>query len=263
LNLTDDAYRYSLSARRLHRPTQVLGGTFSHPSHTSCSVGGDSELLPPSFPQEVGVPQGGVASPILFNIILEVLLRFVNARAAELGVECSDAAAGATGAAHEPLRLLALAYADDVVLIQVCPNTETAQQALNLVQEWADAFGMTIGVGAGKSQAMFVDADTVKLACANDVNGKSTRTATAGANAVTPNLHADEDAEDPDDEVLSFADEDDGPCDEERDDPAAEQMPHPQRPQLRKGQAFVNGELYGAGTGRPLPYVPRSLPPRP
>jgi hypothetical protein len=38
------------------------------------------DLQPSSF------PQGGVLSPILFNIVLKVLLRFVNARAAELGV---------------------------------------------------------------------------------------------------------------------------------------------------------------------------------
>ncbi len=56
-----------------------------------------------------------------------------------------DAAAGTVGAAPEPLRLLALAFADDVVLI--CPDSDvqSAQQALNLVQEWAPAaFGMTI-----------------------------------------------------------------------------------------------------------------------
>jgi hypothetical protein len=82
----------------------------------------------------------------LFNIVLEVLLRYVNAHAAELGVVLS--ADAATGAVPEPLRLLALAYADDAVLI--CPDVQSAQQALNLVQEWAAAFGMTIGVGAGR-----------------------------------------------------------------------------------------------------------------
>jgi hypothetical protein len=42
-----------------------------------------------------------------------------------------------------------LAYADDVVLI--CPDVKAAQQALNRVQEWAVDFGMTIGVGQGKT----------------------------------------------------------------------------------------------------------------
>ncbi len=110
-------------------------------SRITLCVGGD--LQQPSFPQEIGVPQGGVLSLIQFNIVLEVHLRYVNAHAAELGLVFSaDADAGAV---HEPLRLLALVYADDVV--QICrPDVKSAQQALNLVQEWAAAFGITIGV---------------------------------------------------------------------------------------------------------------------
>ena len=224
-------------------------------SRITLRIGGD--LQPPAFPQKMGVPQGGVLSPILFNIVLEVLLRYVNARNAELGVEFSATAAGSAvpdAAVPSAIRLLALAYADDVVLI--CPDVKSAQMALNLVQEWAVDFGMTIGVGAGKTQAMFVSAETVKLACANDVNGMPKR---AAVTAVSAGL------DDPtDDDDSSFVDDDDEPCDEERDDPTVEPQPRqPPHLPLRKGQAYVNGELRGAGTGKPLPYVPRPLPPLP
>ena len=217
----------------------------------------EGSLLQPSFPQEMGVPQGGVLSPILFNIVLEILLRFVNTQAAALGVNMAAEDARRKGVIRVPpaIQLLALAYADDVVLI--CPDVKTAQQALNLVQEWAVDFGMTIGVGQGKTQAMFVSAEKVKLACANDVNGMPKK----GTSAAAVDVSEDAAFEDPDDDNLSFVDEDDEPCDEERDDPTVVEQPQTRRAPLRKGQAYVKGELRGTGTGKPLKYGPRPLPP--
>jgi len=130
--------------------------TWTAQSQITLKMGGVAQK---PFPQETGVPQGGVLSPICFNLLMEVLLRYVNAHAAELGVTIS---AGAHDLS-EALQLLALAYADDVVLI--CPNVEAAQKAVDLVQKWAAAFGMVIGVGQGKTEAMFVCAETVKKAC--------------------------------------------------------------------------------------------------
>jgi len=44
----------------------------------------------------------------------------------------------------------------------VCPsNKAAAQEALRLVEAWAADFGMTVGVGQGKSMAMLVSAATV------------------------------------------------------------------------------------------------------
>ena len=73
----------------------------------------------------------------------------------------------------------------------ICPNREAAQQALRLVQEWAVDFGMTIGVGQGKSMAMMVNANTVKQACRDDVNGMPKRNATTATITSGVNSNAD------------------------------------------------------------------------
>ena len=230
--------------------------TWTAQSRITLCVGG--VLQQPSFPQETGVPQGGVLSPILFNFVMEILLRYVNTRASELGVKLSAEFAEGKGVVPLPpaLKLLALAYADDLVLI--CPDPVAAQAALDLVQEWAVDFGMTIGVGQGKTEAMYVSAATVKKACADDVNGMPKKSATL---ATEPLAAAAASVEDPDDDNVSFVDGDDEPCDNERDDPTVVEPTQPSRPQLRKGQGWVNGELRGAGTGKPLLYTPRPLPP--
>ncbi len=103
---------------------------------------------------------------------------------------------------------------------------------------------------------MFVSAEKVKLACANDVNGMPKKGTSAA-------VDVSEDAafEDPDDDNLSFVDDDDDPFDEERDDPTVVEQPQTRRALLRKGQAYVKGELRGTDTGKPLKYGPRPLPP--
>jgi hypothetical protein len=216
--------------------------TWSEQSNIRFKMGGVSQQ---PFPQETGVPQGGVLSPICFNFFIEVLLRYVNEHAGKLGVTLAGGA----------LQLLALAYADDVVLI--CPNLSSAQEALDLVQKWAVAFGMVIGVGKDKTQAMLVRAATVLEACANDVNGMPKKSGTATVDPDPPPTF-----DDPDDESVTFDDEDEA---WEGEDPVVPDPPAslPLEPQLRKGQAWVNGRLCGVGTRRPLPYQPRPLPPLP
>ena len=124
---------------------------------------------------------------------------------------------------------------------------------------------MTIGVGQGKTEAMFVSATTVKQACADDVNGMMKRS--VAVNVSTDfDPAASDDSEDPDDDHATVFDDED----EEwlpGDDPVVE-APRPKRgkPKLlpiRSGQALVDGKLRGVGTGKPLPYVPRRLPPLP
>ena len=210
------------------------------------------------FPQETGVPQGGVLSPVIFNLFIEMLLRHVNAHAAELGVELSAVEAARAGVANLPpaLQLLALAYADDVVL--VCPSLEAAQQALRLVQDWARDFGMTVGVGRGKTEAMFVSAATVAQACKDDVNGMPKRSAAAAEMAADADPAPCDDVSD-DDASTVFGDPDDEEWLPASDPVVVERQPS-KRPPLRKGQVYMNGEVRGAGTGKPCPFVPRPLP---
>lgn len=244
---------------RMGVPDAFLGLLRSWTSQSRITMRMGKSVLEP-FPQGVGVPQGGVLSPILFNLFIEVLLRYVNARAAQFGVEIStEHATSDDGVIPPPLRLLALAYADDVVLI--CPTREAAQQALNLVQEWASDFGMTIGVGKGKTEAMLVSADVVKSACANDVNGMPKKRAVPAPAAEDCDPAPRDD--DPDNDSLQGLDYED---DEwlPPGDPATIEVPSSaSRQPLREGQTLVNGVLRGAGTGKPRAYTPRPLPPLP
>ena len=154
-----------------------------------------------------------------FLIFIEVLLRHINKHANELGVELSAENAKRAGVTNLPpaLKLLALAYADDVFLgVLICPSFDAAQEALQFVQEWAMDFGMTVGVGQDKSMAMLVSAATVIQACENDVNGMpkragSVRVSTRAIEEDTMNdptrtgdVQTDDD---PDDEEWSFGDD--------------------------------------------------------
>jgi hypothetical protein len=231
-------------------------------SNISLKMGG-AKLEP--FPQETGVPQGGVLSPICFNFFIEILLRYVNAHAAEFGVPISAVDAAKFGAPNLPamLHLLALAYADDVVLI--CPNMAAAQSTLNLVQKWASAFGMAIGVGQGKTEAMLVRASIVTKACADDVNGMLKKSCAPHADGMDASSDddPDDDSKSTNSDPNSVGSDEEWRDDVSDDDPTTEKLPQQQQPKLRKGQALVKGVLCGAGTGRPLPYEPRPLPPKP
>jgi len=235
-------------------------------SRVTLSMGG--VCLAP-FAQEKGVPQGGVLSPIIFNFVMEVLLRYVNSNAQRLGIEVkADAALHSKSSAvlPPPLWLLALAYADDVVLI--CPNRAAAAEAVDLVQEWAEEFGFTIGVGGGKTEAMIIDAEIVKVACAADKTGelnpklRSQETLDGVAAKVcspsfTDRILASDDDDDGRNTVIdSESDSDDA------DDPTVDEAKC-NLPKLRPGQRLINGVIRGCQTRRPLPFEARPLPPVP
>jgi len=208
--------------RRIGLPDEFIGLLKSWADQSRITLYmGDSPQQP--FPQEKGVPQGGVLSPIIFNLVLEVLLRYVNAHGRSLGSRSALRSAAAAAAARDgtanaplppPLQLLALAYADDVVLI--CPNRAAAQRALDLVQDWSEHFGFTIGVGAGKTEAMFISAQTVKEAWKNDENGML-RPDLRDPEPPEPDPSAEPQAVSHDDDHSTVLDDDD----EDGDDPEA------------------------------------------
>jgi len=105
-------------------------------------------VLSPPSPQTKGFPQGGVLSPLGFNLVLEPLLRYLKRRLHTHGV--THSVGGVT------LVLCVLAYADDIVLI--CPNRELLRDLGEDVRVWCEAFGMTMGMGNGKTMAMYVPA---------------------------------------------------------------------------------------------------------
>ena len=236
-------------------PTEFTGllKSWADQSRIILHMGGAAQQ---PFQQQKGVPQGGVLSPIIFNLVIEVLLRYVNLHSAELGVlinaEVAQTARAAGAALPPPLQLLALAYADDVVLI--CPNIASAQKALDLVQDWSEHFGFTIGVGAGKTEAMLISADTVKEACEKDQNGMLNpkhRAADADADS-----DADDDAEDPDDDHATV-------IDDEGDDPVSDTDSVGENEGLLPGQQRDGGRVRGKHTITPFKFKSRPLPPVP
>ena len=84
-------------------PTEFTGllKSWADQSRIILHMGGAAQQ---PFQQQKGVPQGGVLSPIIFNLVIEVLLRYVNSHSEELGVQINAEAArsGAAGAAPPP-----------------------------------------------------------------------------------------------------------------------------------------------------------------
>ena len=90
-------------------------------SHSTMSVRTGRETYTPPIPQNRGVKQGCPLSPILFNIVLEGLLKYL-----------STSTAGYVMAGQ---KINNLAYADDVCL--VAPSKPELQGLLNQCEEFA------------------------------------------------------------------------------------------------------------------------------
>jgi hypothetical protein len=183
-----------------------------------------------AYSQQKGFPQGHVISPICFNLVIEVLLRYLQRRSAEYGVTIDQE--GVPLAEIPPLRIVVLAYADDVLIL--CKSEEGVRTLADDIQDWAENFGFEVGCGNGKSEAMFFDWEVITEA--NGIGAKKKRTTGSG-----PSLNTGDGSD------IDTSSEEDSP---EQDTGVA-------RPRT------TAHTRKGAQTGKPAPYVPLDVPPPP
>jgi hypothetical protein len=110
--------------------------------------------LSAEYPMQAGVPQGGVTSPILFNLFIESLSHTLRTLPTFHGVDVAG------------LLLRHLLYADDVVVL--CESPAQAQVVADAVSAWCATWGMDANIGGGKTEVMRVAADG--RACADDAS---------------------------------------------------------------------------------------------
>ena len=114
----------------------------------------------------MGVCQGDPLSPILFNLFIDSLARYVESKPhggfpeSEINPRyLSKDGKTLMTLTPSPLRFRILMYADDVVFL--FPDSRTTgmmydcRMVANVLQEWCEAWGMELGLGAGKTQAMY------------------------------------------------------------------------------------------------------------
>jgi hypothetical protein len=95
----------------------------------------------------MGVGQGDVLSPLLFNFFIESLGRYVSSRPGYNGVTV-----GSVDGPGGSVTVKELKYADDI-----CNPAESARElqvVLNATVEWCDAWGMQLGLGGKKTEAV-------------------------------------------------------------------------------------------------------------
>ena len=114
----------------------------------------NGELSEP-FSVETGVAQGDPLSPLLFNLFMQSLSGWLASRADLHGARVNARAPAGSPAASTVVRRLL--YADDLAI----PAEAAAelQRALDYVKIWADAWGMKVNCGEGKTEAILFSND--------------------------------------------------------------------------------------------------------
>ena len=128
-------------------------------------------VLSAPVPTETGVPQGDTLSPLLFNLFIESLSRYLDAQSATV-----------PGIAVHGVTVRKLFYADDIVVLG--GSAAELQSALSHVRDWCAAWHMEVNPGVGKTEAMmFRRRRSVPRAARSDGDGRG---GNATAAAATP-----------------------------------------------------------------------------
>ena len=104
----------------------------------------NSELSAP-YTIGIGVPQGDVLSPWLFNLFIESLVRTLKADITFTGVNAFG------------INVKELLYADDLALL--CNDRAQVQRALDIVSAWCSDWGMQISTGKKKTEVLVFPPD--------------------------------------------------------------------------------------------------------
>ena len=113
--------------------------TLSSARQTRIKMNG--ELSEP-FPATAGVPQGGIRSPILFDLFIESLSRHLKSLDGYDGVDVSG------------VNIRHLLYADDACALAA--STEQIQVVAFAIAHWCTVWGMEANIGGGKTELLHV-----------------------------------------------------------------------------------------------------------
>ena len=165
----DEVHLPSLWHILLHAgvPASLVGMLREWDTSRVAAVRVNSELSE-DFPTDKGVPQGEVMSPLLFNIYIESLSRYLKSMPGFRGVTVTSrnalaAASSRARAEGSPtsFHLTHLLYADDLVIL--AESVSQLQLVAEAVDAWCSSFHLRMGLSRGKTEAMAFLAARKKL----------------------------------------------------------------------------------------------------